>query len=54
MTSALAEKRFHESVPFTGETTGLIREILPAAEIVRRVVEDARAILDQEGRIGQN
>ncbi len=38
--------------PFTGQTTGLIRDILPAAEIIKRTVSEARAYLDQAGRIG--
>jgi enoyl-[acyl-carrier protein] reductase II len=43
--SAIAEGRAHELVPFTGQTAGLIREVLPAAEIVRRLVADAEAAL---------
>ena len=31
----------HELVPFTGQTAGLIRETLPAGEIVRRMVSEA-------------
>jgi enoyl-[acyl-carrier protein] reductase II len=31
----------HELVPFTGQTAGLIRETLPAAEIVRRMASEA-------------
>ena len=33
--------RGHELVPFTGQTAGLINEILPAGEIVRRMLEEA-------------
>ncbi len=40
-------------VPFTGQSTGLIRDILPAAEIVKRTVSEARAILDRAGTIGK-
>ncbi len=46
-------KAMDSYVPFTGQTTGLIRDILPAAEIVRKTVSEARAHLDQAGRIGQ-
>ncbi len=40
-------------VPFTGQTTGLIRDIIPVAEIVKRTVSEARAILDRAGMIGK-
>jgi enoyl-[acyl-carrier protein] reductase II len=43
--AALAEHRAHELVPFSGQTAGLVREILAAAEIVRRMVADAEAAL---------
>jgi len=39
----------HELVPFTGQTAGLIRETLPAAEIVRRMVAEAE---QAAGRLG--
>jgi nitronate monooxygenase/enoyl-[acyl-carrier protein] reductase II len=35
----------HRLVPLTGQTAGLIREVLPAAEIVRRIVAEAEAAL---------
>jgi enoyl-[acyl-carrier protein] reductase II len=38
---ASEEARLHELAPFTGQTAGLIKEILPAAEIVRSIVADA-------------
>jgi nitronate monooxygenase/enoyl-[acyl-carrier protein] reductase II len=41
----LQEGRAHEYVPFSGQTAGLIRDVLPAAEIVRRIVEGAEAAL---------
>jgi enoyl-[acyl-carrier protein] reductase II len=37
--------RLHEYVPFTGQTAGMIRDVLPAAEIVRRLVAEAEAAL---------
>jgi nitronate monooxygenase/enoyl-[acyl-carrier protein] reductase II len=43
--AAARDGRLHELVPFSGQTAGLIREVLPAAEIVRRLVEDARRAL---------
>ncbi|HET7272174.1 MAG TPA: nitronate monooxygenase [Rubrobacter sp.] len=42
---ALQQGRMHEFVPFTGQSAGAIHEILPAAEIVRRLVEDAEQAL---------
>jgi enoyl-[acyl-carrier protein] reductase II len=43
--AALGEGRAHELVPFSGETAGLIREILPVAEILRRLVVEAEEAL---------
>jgi enoyl-[acyl-carrier protein] reductase II len=43
--SAIAEGRAHELVPFTGQTVGLIGEVLPAGEIVRRLVAEADELL---------
>lgn len=42
---AIRDGRGHELVPFTGQSTGLIGEILPAAEIVRRMVAEAEELL---------
>jgi len=39
--------RLLEYVPFTGQTAGAIHEILPAAEIVRRLATEAEAALTQ-------
>lgn len=44
-TAAMQEGRAHQLLPVTGEVAGLIREILPAAEIVRQMVADAEAVL---------
>jgi nitronate monooxygenase/enoyl-[acyl-carrier protein] reductase II len=43
--SAFKQGRAHELVPFTGETAGLIHEIVPAADIVRRIVAQAQEVL---------
>jgi nitronate monooxygenase/enoyl-[acyl-carrier protein] reductase II len=43
--AALAQGKFGELLPFTGQTVGSIHEILPAAEIVRRIVAEAEAAL---------
>jgi enoyl-[acyl-carrier protein] reductase II len=42
---AVRERRIHEVLPFTGQTAGLVHDVLPAAEIVRRVVADAETAL---------
>lgn len=42
---ALLDGRAHELIPFTGQTAGMIREIRPAAEIVRTLVEEAERLL---------
>jgi enoyl-[acyl-carrier protein] reductase II len=43
--ASVREGRQHEMTPFTGQTAGLIRELLPAAEIVRRLVSEAEEAL---------
>jgi enoyl-[acyl-carrier protein] reductase II len=45
LAEALREGRAHELVPFTGQTAGMIHEILPVAEILHRLVADAEASL---------
>ena len=43
--SALRQGRVYELVPFTGQTAGLIHDIAPAGEIVRRIVAEAGDVL---------
>ncbi|MDQ3910701.1 MAG: nitronate monooxygenase [Actinomycetota bacterium] len=45
--SAIQQRRPHELVPFTGQTAGLIRDILPAAEIVRTMIAEAEQALER-------
>ena len=45
--SAIKERRPHEFLPFTGQTAGIIRDILPAAEIVRKMVAEAEQALER-------
>jgi nitronate monooxygenase/enoyl-[acyl-carrier protein] reductase II len=33
----------HDLLPFTGQSAGLVRDILPAAELVRRLVSETEA-----------
>jgi nitronate monooxygenase/enoyl-[acyl-carrier protein] reductase II len=42
---AIARGVTHELLPFTGQSAGLIAGVLPAAEIVRRMVSEAEAAL---------
>ena len=42
---AMARGTLGEMLPFTGQTAGLIGEILPAAEITRRIVAEAEDVL---------
>ena len=44
---AVARRAPHETVPFTGQTTGLIRAVLPAGEIIRRMVSEAEEVLER-------
>ncbi len=43
--AAMGQDRTHESLPLAGQSAGAIQEILPAAEIVRRVVSEAEQTL---------
>jgi len=45
MMDAVLHDRGHELVPFTGQTVGIIRGILPAGEIIRRIVAEAEEAL---------
>jgi nitronate monooxygenase/enoyl-[acyl-carrier protein] reductase II len=45
LVSAIRQGREHEFVPFTGQSTGLIHDILPAAEIIHRMTIEAREAL---------
>ncbi|MGN9790352.1 nitronate monooxygenase [Streptomyces sp. OZ13] len=42
---AVLTGRGHEILPFTGQSAALVHDILPAAEIVRRIVDDVETIL---------
>ena len=39
--------RAHEYLPLTGESAGLVRDILPVREIVDRIVSQAEEALDR-------
>ena len=44
---AISEARFHEFVPFAGQSAGMINDVLPAAEIVEKMAAEAEAALEQ-------
>jgi enoyl-[acyl-carrier protein] reductase II len=41
------QQRVHELFPAAGQSAGLIRDIAPAGEIVRRIVAEARQALER-------
>jgi enoyl-[acyl-carrier protein] reductase II len=43
--SVVRQRKPHELVPFTGQTAGLVHEVLPAAQIVGGMVEEAEQAL---------
>ena len=47
---ATVRERRPELTPFTGQTAGLIGDVLPAGEIVRRMARDACAALRDGAR----
>jgi nitronate monooxygenase/enoyl-[acyl-carrier protein] reductase II len=49
--AAVAQGRLGELFPFTGQTAGLITDVLPAAEIVHRLVAEAEETLQQTAHI---
>jgi nitronate monooxygenase/enoyl-[acyl-carrier protein] reductase II len=49
--AAVAQGRLGELFPFTGQTAGLIKDVLPAAEIVHRLVAEAEETLQQTAHI---
>ncbi len=45
--AAAQRGQLHELLPVAGQSTGLIRDIVPAGEIVRRIVAEARQSLER-------
>ena len=43
--AALLEGRGHEFLPFAGQSAALVHDVLPASEIVHRIVSEAEAVL---------
>ncbi len=52
--NSIAAGRFGELFPFTGQTAGLIHEILPAGEIVHRMIDQAEAALQRVTQVMSN
>lgn len=48
--AAIRSDRLHEYLPFTGQSTALIHEVLPAAEIIARTVAQAEEALKHASR----
>jgi hypothetical protein len=44
--AAAQQGRRHEVVPFTGQSAGLVREVLPVAEIICALLSGAERALD--------
>jgi len=51
--SVVRQRKPHELVPFTGQTAGLVQEVLPAAAIVREMVSEAEKALREASRFLQ-
>lgn len=45
--SVIRQHRPHDLLPFTGQTAGMIRDVLSASEIVRQMVVGAEQVLEQ-------
>lgn len=48
---AIQQQSMEQFVPFTGQSAGLIREILSARDIVRRLIEQATEALQDTARL---
>jgi enoyl-[acyl-carrier protein] reductase II len=49
--AAAGEGRMHELLAVAGQSSGLVRDVLPAAEIVRAIVDEAERALREAGKI---
>jgi enoyl-[acyl-carrier protein] reductase II len=47
--SAIRGRTTHELLPFTGQTAGMVRDVLPAGEIVGGMVAEAERVLRRAG-----
>jgi enoyl-[acyl-carrier protein] reductase II len=51
--AVVARRAPHELVPFTGQTAGLVHEVLPAGEIVAQMVSEAEEVLARAAELRQ-
>ncbi|MBI2287863.1 MAG: hypothetical protein HYU83_02595 [Chloroflexi bacterium] len=49
--SAIQQGKMEEFIPWAGQTAGLVHEVLPAAEIVKRIIAEAEEALKQGGAL---
>ena len=49
LVAAVREGGGHDLMPFTGQSTELVHDVVPAAQVVRRLVEEAEAALRAAG-----
>jgi enoyl-[acyl-carrier protein] reductase II len=45
--SAIQQGKMEEFIPWAGQTVGLVYKVLPAAEIVRRIITEAEEAINQ-------
>ena len=50
--SAIRGRTTHELLPFARQTAGMVRDVLPAAEIVGRMAAEAQQALKRAGELG--
>ncbi len=49
--SVIRQRRPHDLLPFTGQTAGMIHDVLPANEIVQQMVTEAEQVLERANRL---
>jgi nitronate monooxygenase/enoyl-[acyl-carrier protein] reductase II len=49
--TAVRERHIHDILPFTGQSAGLVHEVLPAAQIVQSMVAGAERVLAEAGAV---
>ena len=52
--AAIRQRTTHELLPFTGQTAGLVHDILPAKEIVGSMMAEAGQALERAGGLGSS
>jgi nitronate monooxygenase/enoyl-[acyl-carrier protein] reductase II len=49
--SVIRKRRPHDLLPFSGQTAGMIRDVLPASEIMQRMVTEAEQALERANEL---